>query len=150
MMSASVFLLLNLALAFYNVGTIWAHEIDIFRTWKLIGRAQFHQVQMSHFRKIPYWIFAPVGLALLGNVALLWYHPDNSPRWCVWAALALQLLSILLTAAFWVQWQGRLARDERGPESPYLEKILRTHWLRTALINGYALVFLFWTVKVLG
>src|SRR5580692_6928045 len=124
MMSASVFLLLNLALAFYNVGTIWAHEIDIFRTWKLIGRAQFHQVQMSHFRKIPYWIFAPVGLALLGNVALLWYHPDNSPRWCVWAALALQLLSILLTAAFWGQWQGRLARDERGPESPYLEKIL--------------------------
>jgi hypothetical protein len=150
MMSASVFLLLNLALAFYNVGTIWAHEIDIFRTWKLIGRAQFHQVQMSHFRKIPYWIFAPVGLALLGNVALLWYHPDNSPRWGVWAALALQLLSILLTAAFWGQWQGRLARDERGPGSPYLEKILRTHWLRTALINGYALVFLFWTVKVLG
>jgi hypothetical protein len=25
----------NLALAFYNVGTIWAHEIDTFRSWKL-------------------------------------------------------------------------------------------------------------------
>jgi hypothetical protein len=32
----TVFLLLNLALAFYNVGTIWAHEIDIFRSWKLL------------------------------------------------------------------------------------------------------------------
>jgi hypothetical protein len=85
-MSASVFLLLNLALAFYNVGTIWAHEIDIFRTWKLLGRAQFHEVQTAHFRKIPYWIFGPVGLALLGNIALLWYHPAGSPRWCVWAA----------------------------------------------------------------
>ncbi|WP_353072532.1 hypothetical protein [Tunturiibacter gelidiferens] len=149
-MSASVFLLLNLALAFYNVGTIWAHEIDIFRTWRLIGRAQFHDVQMVHFRKIPYWIFAPVGLALLGNIALLWYHPVGSPGWCGWAALVFQSLSILLTAAFWGRWQGRLARDECGPESPYLAKILRTHWLRTALINGYALVFLFWTVKVLG
>jgi hypothetical protein len=35
---------LNLAVAFYNVGTIWAHEIDIFRTWKLIDRAQFERV----------------------------------------------------------------------------------------------------------
>src|SRR5579862_7798790 len=26
----AVFLLLNLALAFYNVGTIWAHEIEFF------------------------------------------------------------------------------------------------------------------------
>ena len=42
-MNADVFLLLNLALAFYNVGTIWAHEIDIFRSWKLIGPAEFHK-----------------------------------------------------------------------------------------------------------
>jgi hypothetical protein len=118
--------------------------------WKLIGRAQFHEVQTAHFRKIPYWIFGPVGLALLGNIALLWYRPAGSPRWCVWAALVFQLLSIVLTAAFWGRWQGRPAQDERGPESPYLAKILRTHWLRTALINGYALVFLFWMAKVLG
>jgi hypothetical protein len=101
-------------------------------------------------KKPTYWIFAGAGLALVGNIALLWYHPAGSPGWCVWAALVLQLLSILLTAAFWGRWQGRLAQDERGPESPYLAKILKTHWLRTALINGYALVFLFWTVKVVG
>jgi hypothetical protein len=59
------------------VGTIWAHEIDIFRTWKLIGNAQFHQVQEVHFRKLAYWIFAPVGLALLGNLALIWYRPND-------------------------------------------------------------------------
>jgi len=35
-MEPNAFLLFNVALAFYNVGTIWAHEIDIFRTWKLI------------------------------------------------------------------------------------------------------------------
>jgi hypothetical protein len=64
--------------------------------------------------------------------------------------LVFQLLSIILTAAFWGRWQGRLAQDERGPESLYLAKILRTHWLRTALINGYALVFQFWMAKVLG
>lgn len=124
-MNANVFLLLNLALAFYNVGTIWAHEIDIFRTWKLIDPQHFHQVQGAHFRKLGYWIFAPVGLALIGSIALFWYRPAHSPIWCVWAALVLQLLSLVLTAAFWGRWQAQLARDERGPDSPYLAKILK-------------------------
>ena len=35
-MTKAVFLLLNLVLASYNVGTIWAHEVDIFRTWRLL------------------------------------------------------------------------------------------------------------------
>jgi len=35
-MEPNAFLLFNVALAFYNVGTIWAHEIDISRTWKRI------------------------------------------------------------------------------------------------------------------
>ena len=33
--------------------------------------------------------------------------------------------------------------------SPYLKKILQTHWMRTALINGYALVLFVWTVQAL-
>jgi hypothetical protein len=33
-MNADAFLLINLALAFYGVCAIWAHEIDIFRSWK--------------------------------------------------------------------------------------------------------------------
>jgi hypothetical protein len=45
-MTANEFFLCNLALAFYNAGTIWAHEIDIFRTWKLIGRTEFHTVHL--------------------------------------------------------------------------------------------------------
>jgi hypothetical protein len=42
-----VFLLLNLALAFYNAGTIWAHEIDIFRSWKLLDPRNFHAVLLG-------------------------------------------------------------------------------------------------------
>jgi hypothetical protein len=44
-MNPATFLLLNLALAFYNVGTIWAHEVDIFRTWKLVDPDAFPRVQ---------------------------------------------------------------------------------------------------------
>lgn len=68
-MGATGFFLLNLALGFYNAGTIWAHEVDIFRTWKLIAPQQFHRVQRAHWLKLPYWIFAPVGLGLWAGSA---------------------------------------------------------------------------------
>ena len=50
----AIFLVLNLALAFYNLGTIWAHEIDIFRSWRLVGVESFHTMQSVHWRKLPY------------------------------------------------------------------------------------------------
>ena len=148
-MTPSAFLLLNLALGFYNVGTIWAHEVDIFRSWKLLDPETFLRVQTVHWRKLPYWVFAPVGLAFAGSIALIWYHPPRSPAWAIWGALGFQLASHALTAALWGPWQARLSRDPRGSESPYLAKTLATHWIRTALINAYALVLLVWTVNCL-
>ncbi len=77
--------LLNLAVGFYNAGIIWAHEIDIFRSWKLVGVQQFHRVQAVHWHKLPYWVFTPVGLALIGGFVLVPYHPAGSPLWAIWA-----------------------------------------------------------------
>jgi hypothetical protein len=51
-LDAKVFLLLNLAIAFNNAGAIWAQEIDIFRSWKLLDPKTFHAVQRVHWRKL--------------------------------------------------------------------------------------------------
>jgi hypothetical protein len=147
--NATIFLLLNLALAFYNVGTIWAVEVDIFRSWKFVGIDSFHRVQEVHWRKLPYWIFAPVGLAFGGSVVLVFDHPAGSPAWAIWGNLSCQALSHVLTALTWGRWQARLSEDPRGPESVYLAKILATHWLRTLLINAYAFILLAWVVELL-
>jgi hypothetical protein len=138
------FLLANLALAFYNVGVIWAHKIDTFRTWKLLDLKTFRAVQATHWKKLPYWVFVPVGLSLVGSVALIWYHPPGSPLWAIWANLACQLLSLVLTAMMWGRWQAALSIDPLGAQGPFLDKILRTHWIRTALITLYALILLAW------
>lgn len=66
-----VFLLANLALSFYLVGIIWATEVDIFRSWQLIDSKDFHTVQGAHWSKLPYWIFTPLGLALIGSIGLI-------------------------------------------------------------------------------
>ena len=143
-----VFLLLNLALAFYNVGTIWAMEIDIFRTWKLVGDREFHAVQLIHWMKLPYWIFTPVALALAGGILLIFSHPAGSPSWAVYGNVAAQLVSLLMTAIFWGRWQAALSRDDAGPKSVYLDKILRTHWIRTLLITLYAVIQLAWVIII--
>lgn len=149
-MNERIFLLLNLALSFYLVGAIWAHEIDTFRTWRLVGLKEFPTVQSVHWSKLPYWIFAPLALALIGSVGLVWYHPEGSPRWAIWGNLGAQLASHLLTAIYWGPWQAKLSKDQRGPASPYLENILATHWIRTLLINLYGFTLLVWTIRALA
>ena len=144
-----IFLLANLALSFYNVGIIWAHEVDIFRSWKLLDAKTFHAVHVAHWKKLPYWVLAPVALSLVGSIALVWYHPAGSPGWAIWGNLACQLLSHGLTAAFWGRWQAKLSTDPLGAESPFLDTILRTHWLRTLLINACAAILFVWTARML-
>jgi hypothetical protein len=149
-MDANVFLLLNLALSFYLVGAIWAQEIDIFRSWKLVDAKDFPTIQSVHWHKLPYWIFTPLGLALVGSITLIWYHPAASPGWAIWGNLGCQLASHALTAIYWGRWQAKLSIDERGPASPYLAKILATHWIRTLLINVYGLILLVWAARALA
>jgi hypothetical protein len=139
-------LLINLALACYNAGSIWAHEVDIFRSWALLDATTFRTVQTAHWRKLPYWVFVPVGLSLIGAIVLLWVHPAGSPGWVLWGNLVCQASAHVLTAAMWGPWQAALSRDPRGPSGPFLTKILRTHWIRTGLISASAVILFFWAV----
>ena len=149
-MNGNVLLLLNLALAFYSVGTIWAHEVDIFRSWKLLDPVTFRRVQTVHWRKLPYWVFAPLAFMLGGSIALLSVHPAGSSPCFGWIALGVQSASHFLTAILWGPWQAGLSRDDRGAAGPYLRRILATHWIRTLLINVYGLILLMWAIHSLG
>jgi hypothetical protein len=49
------------------------------------------------------------------------------------------VLEIALTAAFWARWQAKLENDNTiGGRSPWLKKILDTHWIRVVLVNASA------------
>ena len=61
---------------------------------------------------------------------------------------ACQILAIVLTAILWSQWQAKLSKDPLGSRSPYLNKILATHWIRTLFINAHAFILLAWALQV--
>ncbi|HLK40586.1 MAG TPA: hypothetical protein VKU41_27730, partial [Polyangiaceae bacterium] len=128
----------------------WAHEVDIFRSWRLIDPASFSVVQTRHWRKLPFWVFAPVGLEFAGAIALLWFHPAGSPPCGFWGGFACQLASHVLTAILWGRWQAKLSKDARGSKSPYLGYILKTHWVRTLLVNAAGFVYLAWLLELIA
>ena len=139
------FLIINLALGFIMLAQYGQWKWIFFDRGNPVG-VDFHTVQEVHWKKLPYWIFTPVALALIGSIALFWYHPVNSPVWAIWGVFILQVISLVLTAIFWGQWQAKLSKDPLGSQSPYLAKILRTHWARTLLINLYAFILLVWVL----
>lgn len=139
MMTPALLVLITAALAFYNAGTIWAHEVEIFRMWLLVPAERFRDVHRAHWRALPYWIFAPFGLWIVCTIGLIWYHPSGSPAWAIAGATVGPVLSAVLTGFLWGRWQAMLANDPRGPDSPLLRRIVATHWIRTALVTIGAL-----------
>lgn len=142
-------LLIDLLVGGYNFGTIWAHEVDIFRSWRLVGE-HFSEIQRVHWKKLPYWVLGPVAIGFILSVVMLWLRPSGSPVWGVWGSFGVQVASGVLTGATWGRWQASLARDPRGAQSPYLDRILATHWIRTTLYTANAIVVLLWTIAVVG
>ena len=141
----AIFLLANLALAFTIAGFVWAHQIEIFRSWRMVDANSFRAVHAAHWRMLPLWIF-PIGLGLAGSIALIWYHPAGTPPWAIWASVLTQVLTQVLTLSFWGRWQAQLRSDSRGPGSPVLDRLVRTHWLRAVLISIYAAILFVWTI----
>ena len=144
----TIFLLANVALAFTIVGFVWAHQVEIFRSWRLIDARSFRAVHAAHWQTLPIWV-VPIGLGLAGSIALIWYHPAGSPAWAIWASVLCQVITQVLTLFFWGRWQAQLRGDSNGPASPVLDRLIRTHWLRAVLTSAYAAILIVWTVTVL-
>ena len=87
----TLFLLGNLVLASVIAGFVWAHQIEIFRAWRLLDKESFRAVHDAHWRTLPVWI-VPIVLSTAGSLALIFYHPTGSPVWAIGAGIACQAL----------------------------------------------------------
>jgi hypothetical protein len=144
----SVFLLANVALAFAVAGFVWAHQVEVFRSWRLIDAKSFRAVHDAHWRALAVWV-VPIGLGLAGSIALIWYHPAGTPAWAIRAAVLCQVVTQVLTLLFWGRWQAQLRVESNGPDSPVLARLVRTHWMRAVLVSAYAAILIVWMMSAL-
>ena len=49
----TIFLLANVALAFTIAGFVWAHQVEIFRSWRLLDAKSFRAVHDAHWQTLP-------------------------------------------------------------------------------------------------
>jgi hypothetical protein len=145
---ASILLLLNFAIAFYNVGTIWLVQVTCYPLWTVVGRGEFTAYHEAWWHSIWGVILGPASLGLLGSLAMLRWQPPRVPLRAVWLGVALTVAVLLLTAVWWGPLMARLteAVDPYGSWTPEFRLLLSTHWLRVALVTAYGLL-VFWMTR---
>lgn len=129
-------LLINLAAAFYSVGTVWLAQLN-WQLWQYVGQASFNAYHQAWFRGIWWAIFPVAGVALLGVCAQIKWCPPRVPSWVVWLALGVQIAYLAGTVFWWGPGQGKLqdAVLANGTLDPHYQFLVLTNWLRVALIT---------------
>jgi hypothetical protein len=141
-------LLVNLAAAFYSVGTVWLAQLN-WQLWQYVGRASFDAYHHAWFRGIWWAIFPVAGVAVLGVCAQVRWRPPRVPVWAVWLALVLQVVTYVGTGFGWGPGQAALKEAvlPDGGLAPQYVVLLQTNWLRVALITMAGLLELWMAVR---
>ena len=128
-------LLATAALAWYHVGIVWLVQTVAWPNFARVGPGEFEDYHLAWWHGIRYVILVPSALNLVAAILLLRFTPAGVPLWLLWLAAGLYLLMTILTAAWWGPQQAKL----KDPRSPRLNFVVRTHWVRTALVSAFGL-----------
>ena len=138
MTKRQVLLLATCVLSVYGAGNIWPVQLSSYKLWVHVGQREFHAYHVAWWHSIWGVILAPAGLVLIGAILMLIWPPPGVPAWALWAGLALQVALGLGTALYWGPMMARLSTPERGLDLPLYHTLMLSHWLRVAIVTGYA------------
>jgi hypothetical protein len=68
-------LLVNFAIAFYCVGTVWLVQCTCYPLWAFVGRGEWEAYHVAWWHSIWAVILGPGLLGFLGSWAMLWWRP---------------------------------------------------------------------------
>lgn len=127
---ASVRLFLaTFALVFYGMGAAFVESFVNYPTWPLVGTAEFPAFHQALSARIIPVMVVPMLLTTVLTAFLLWLRPAPIPRWALWTALALQVITWISTAAIQLPIQFSLSAN--GLSLPLIDRLIFTNlWLR--------------------
>lgn len=136
--------LITTAISLYNVGIIWLMQRHIFPGFEFIGKEEWPEYHEHHWQRIRYVVLLPAVLAFGGSALLLKVRPSNIPRWMTRTGFGLQTTAFGLTA---VLWGPMLSRFRRGNSTERVQRLVRTHWIRTLLVTAFG-ILMFWMTAI--
>ena len=140
--------LFDFALVFYVLGATFIEGFVNYRTWHLIGAAEFRAYHQAVGPRIQALLVAPHSLTLVLTFLLLWWRPGPIPAWSIWLSLALNLVPVVVT--FVSQVPIQLEFDRKGLSLPSLQRLIRMEWLRSVPHILNAVLFLWMMSRILA
>ena len=138
----------DFALVFYVLGATFIEGFVNYRTWHLIGAAEFRAYHQAVGPRIQALLVAPHSLTLVLTFLLLWWRPGPIPAWSIWLSLALNLVPVVVT--FVSQVPIQLEFDRKGLSLPSLQRLIRMEWLRRVPHILNAILFLWMMSRILA
>jgi hypothetical protein len=147
-MTSDVVFILAFALVFYILGATFLEGFVNYRTWSLIGPAEFKTYHRAIGPRIIGFVVFPIALSLILNIALLWSHPSPVPLWSIWLSLAFTLFAIAVSVALQIPVQREF--DRTGLSLPLLRRLTSVEWLRNAAHVANAALFLWMMTRLVA
>lgn len=138
------------ALGLYAVGNVWPVQVSSYPLWAYVGEREFHAYHVAWWHSIWGPIIAPAALLFVVSTLLLWWRPAGVPGWALWTGFGLQVALLAGTAAWWGPLMARLSTPGGGLVRALFPLLLRTHWLRVAIVTAYGALALWMLVRAGG
>lgn len=135
-----------LALAWYNVGTVWTTQRVLFPLRAFVGQSDYlgYEARYADLTQIP--IVAVFWLLVLGTALLLWVRPTELPEWSVWMGALLEAVTVFWTLGLQLPLQLRIGRE--GFSEALYSQVVAGNWIRTLAITVHALLLVWMMVRV--
>ena len=135
------------ALVFYGMGASFVESFVNYPTWRLIGANEFGAYHQALGPLIIGYMVIPLIITTILTVLLLWFRPAPVPRWAIWLAVVLQLISWISTVAIQVPIQVQLSSD--GLSLPLIEHLIFTNWWLRKVPQIINVLLFLWMMSLL-
>jgi hypothetical protein len=87
---------LAFAFVFYGLGASFIESFVNYRSWHLIGAAEFRAYHQSMGRVIPLLV-VPLQIGMLLSLIVIWVRPPAVPRWAMIVSVVLGVIGAVST-----------------------------------------------------
>ncbi len=139
--------LITFALIFYGMGASFVESFVNYPTWHLIGANEFRTYHQAIDPLVIGYMVIPMFIAGVLTAILLWFRPAPIPRWVIWLAVILQLITWVSSVAIQMPIQWQLSRD--GLSLPLIEQLIFTNWWFRRVPHIFNSLLFIWMMSLL-